>query len=92
MFNLTIWKFDLIVADEQLVAMPEGAELLFVDEQNGEIKLWARVNPSNPRVNHKILIRGTGHVIEDDPYIGSAITAGGVLVWHVFDGGVVSDY
>lgn len=85
-----VWKFDLHIEDEQVVAMPEGSELLHVGNQTGAIErftIWARVDPSNPVVNRRILGRGTGHPIGDEPHIGT--TDNGPLVWHIFDGGEV---
>lgn len=83
-----VWKFTLAIEGEQDVVMPEGAELLHVAEQYGKLALWARVIPTGQReVARTILIRGTGHPVWTQPHIGTVITAGGELVWHVFDGG-----
>ena len=83
----TVWKYELPIADEQWIAMPHGAELLHVAEQYGKVALWARVTPSERGIERLILIRGTAHPIETQPYIGTVVTAGGSLVWHIFDGG-----
>lgn len=83
-----VWKYALAIDDAQTIEIPEGAELLTVGNQNGELVLWARVNPSGDPVRREILIRGTGHPIGGWPYVGSAQFADGLLVWHVFDGGV----
>lgn len=83
-----VWKFTLEITDEQEVVMPEGAELLHVADQYGKLALWARVIPTGQRdVARSFLIRGTGHPIWTQPYVGTVVTAGGSLVWHVFDGG-----
>lgn len=82
----TVWKYALEITDEQHVVMPWGAELLHVAEQNGKIALWARVITAQPEVRRLILIRGTGHPIDFQPYVGTVVTAHGRLVWHVFDG------
>lgn len=85
-----VWKYTLPVDDEQWIEMPADAEILFVASQRGEISfvsLWAKVDPSRPRVSRRILICGTGHpVAADAAYIGSVIVANGDIVWHVFDG------
>lgn len=84
-----IWKYELRIADEQILEMPEGAELLHVAEQHGTLNLWARVIPTGQDIERRvILIRGTGTPIWSQRHIGSVLTAGGDLVWHVFDGGV----
>lgn len=83
-----VYKYPLRIDDEQIVTMPEGAELLHVAEQRGELMLWARVIPTGQRtVARTILIRGTGAPIWTQPHVGTVITEGGALVWHVFDGG-----
>jgi len=43
--NKTIWKFTLDLVDEQQVSLPKDAEILSVQVQNGNICLWALVNP-----------------------------------------------
>ena len=87
-----VWKFPLLLAAEQLVRMPQGAKLLSAQTQNGQIQLWALVDPTyTERVNRMIAIRGTGHDVEMalsvDKFIGTVQTSGGALVWHLFDGG-----
>lgn len=94
---MIVWKFQVDIADEQEIEMPAGAELLFVACQYpgapGSFELWARVEPCHPDefVKRRILIRGTGHVVDDEPYVGSVLQAGGALVWHVFDGGEATE-
>lgn len=83
-----VWKFTLRIDDEQLVPMPKDADLLHVADQYGQLALWALVIPTGqPEVKRRILIRGTGAPIWSFPHVGSVVTAGGSLVWHVFDGG-----
>jgi len=83
----TIWKFKLIVTDEQQIEMPEGAAPLFVAPSGHlEILLWALVDSESPRVLHRFAIRGTGHPVPGDGvYVGSVIAQ--PFVWHVFDRG-----
>lgn len=83
-----VWKFTLDVTGEQFVEMPADADLLHVAEQYGKLALWALVIPTGQRqVERRILVRGTGHSVWPFPYVGTVVTAGGSLVWHVFDGG-----
>ena len=84
----TIWKFTLpLPAAIVSVMMPEGAEPLFVAEQFGVPCVWAMVtDTAAPLVEHRFRWVGTGHSIEDTgPYIGSWLSAGGALVWHLFE-------
>lgn len=82
-----VWKFTLAIEDEQHVPMPQDSQLLHVADQYGHLALWALVEPYEPSVKRRILIRGTGHAIYGHPHVGTVVTAGGSLVWHVFDGG-----
>lgn len=83
----TIWKYELQIIDRQEIDMPVGAEVLHVAEQNGVLCMWAVVEPDNVKAPSTILIRGTGHYFTGDEghHLGSVVTAGGALVWHVFD-------
>lgn len=82
-----VWKYPLEIKDAQTIPMPTDADLLFVAIQHEQLCLWARVIPTSETVSREILIRGTGHPIWQQPYIGSVVTTGGTFVWHVFDGG-----
>ncbi len=84
-----VWKFPLVVDDEQEIVMPRGAELLHVARQAGVLMLWARVNPEAPKVRHLLCMRGTGHEAPDDArHIASILD--GIFVWHFFDQGETS--
>jgi hypothetical protein len=82
----TVHKYVLPVEDEVTFAPPAGAQLLHVAEQQGDLCLWALVDPSRqPRLRH-LRIAGTGHEIDGSPsYIGTAHLHGGRLVIHVFE-------
>lgn len=95
----TIWKFPLILVDENRVPMPAGARILSVQVQSDEVShgfavmLWAFVSPSASAVTRVIRIVGTGNPAsgcENLPFIGTVQTHEGRYVWHVFDGGEVA--
>jgi hypothetical protein len=88
-----VWKFPLAQTDEQVVSMPEGAIILHVGEQQGQLCLWALIVPDAPKVDRHIIIRGTGRDLPHDvgPYIGSVLMHGGSLVLHVFGAAVPPD-
>lgn len=48
---MVIWKVELAITDMQTVSMPDGAKLLSVANQNGNLCLWAMVDqrPRNAR-------------------------------------------
>lgn len=71
----------------QIVEMPEGAKVLHVGEQFGELYAWAMVSPAATKVNYKFFVLGTGidcgHLEIVSRFVGSVQMANG-LVWHVF--------
>ena len=84
----TVWKFTLPRADDLVsIEMPKGAEPLFVGEQFGVPCLWARVDPAAPTERRWFRWAGTGHPLGrfTGRHIGTWITHGGNLVWHLFD-------
>lgn len=87
--NTTIWKFQILIASEQRVTMPAGAEILTAQFQSGNgLCLWAIVNPENPKNERVIHIYGTGHPVPNANgirYITTVQQHGGALVWHIFE-------
>ena len=82
---LTIHKYDLKVEEYQTVGMPIGFKVLKIGIQNGEIRIWARVNDDNPKTQSVFRICGTGRRMPHDvdlEYIDSVVF--GDLVWHIF--------
>jgi hypothetical protein len=61
------------------------------------VQVWADVETGRPMARRVIGIFGTGHevprtMVSGDGtvpfvHVGTVTTAGGALVWHVFDGG-----
>ena len=83
----TIWKFTIELTSEQKVLMPRGAEILTVQIQRDFLSLWARVDPKAEAEERSILVRGTGHEVQDHAkYIGTVQVLDGQFIWHVFEG------
>ncbi len=85
----TIYKYPLLILDEQDIEMPIGAGILTVQMQSGQPCLWALVDTERPMSKRKVLIRGTGHPcdgVKDYCYLGTFQMKGGELVFHVFEG------
>jgi len=83
----TIWKFPILVCDEQEIEMPQFSQVLTVQMQDGQPCLWAFVDPERPMRKRKIRVFGTGHTIEScGRYISTFQMQGGALVFHVFEG------
>lgn len=85
-----IWKWTLRVTDEQIVEIPEGAQILSVQMQGDMPQLWALCKEDKPKVPRRILIYGTGNPIVEYPgkYISTFQMHGGALVFHTFEGGM----
>jgi len=81
----TIWKFELPI--EGTIEMPIGAEILGVQVQRDEPRLWAMVDPSAPKEKRQFKIYGTGHTMPDNPgkYVGTFQIAEGTFIFHVFE-------
>lgn len=71
-------------ANQTLVNMPAGAEILRLAVQHSVPTIWARVIPDAERVTRTFQIFGTGHPIPPgSKYIGTFDV--GPFVWHVFE-------
>lgn len=84
----TIWKFELKVDGRQEIDLPEGAQIMSVQEQHGSLCLWAMCEHGAIPKRRTIRIYGTGHAVSDADrltFIGTVQMRGGVLVWHVFE-------
>lgn len=82
----TIWKFLLELTDGQVLMIPEGAEVLTVQLQNGEPCLWAIVNPEHGPEPRRFEIHRTGNPIAafaERRYIATFQQP--PFVWHVFE-------
>lgn len=82
---MKIFKYKLELADEQLVSLPKGAELLTVQVQNNQPCLWALVDEKATLKTNTVLIYGTGHQVDKrGKYLGTFQLGNGSLVFHVF--------
>lgn len=81
----TIYKYPLLILDEQDIEMPMGSGIMSVQMQNGQPCLWAFVNTDNTPVKRKIQIRGTGHSCKGvGEYISTFQMKDGELIFHAF--------
>ena len=85
-----VHKHPLFVADDAVLTVPAGAQVLHVAEQGnilGQLQVWCLVDPH--AVGWETLhlkIRGTGHPVGDDcgDHVATVPAQGGALVWHIF--------
>jgi hypothetical protein len=83
-----VWKYEVGTFGLFSVDMPEGAQILAVQEQDGAGHIWALVDPNAPRVFRDFLLVGTGCAIDDSfrvEHVGTFQQVNGALVWHVFE-------
>lgn len=86
----TIWKYTLTPPPVRLT-MPQGAQILAVQEQHGQACLWAMVDSAAPLVEREFEVYSTGHEIpaldagEERVHVGTFQLEGGMLVFHVFE-------
>ena len=81
-----IWKYE--IKGMRSIEMPEGAEILTVQNQNNNIVLWILVNPNAEKETRIFEVYGTGHIIQQNnkferEYTGTCQI--GEYVWHVFE-------
>lgn len=85
----TIYKYPVPIHDEFIINMPNGAQPLSVRVQNGQVYMWAMVNPRNAMIEKRFYLRGTGHPIEVDDenlrFIDTFQIHDGSLVCHLFE-------
>ena len=89
-----IHKFTLpLVGDESVISMPQYARVLSVQDQGGELRVWALVDVCNPLVSHLFQIVGTGREVEGFGHtlLGDYLSTVqmGAYVWHIFYKGEV---
>ena len=84
----TIWKFELEITRNQVVAMPLGERVLSVGEQDGRLFVWALVDTDAEMMSVPFFVAGTGHQVNESSqweFIDTVQMSNG-LVWHVFMG------
>lgn len=86
---LAVWKFPVRFNDLTDVEMPDGAKILHVNDQYGVLCIWALVDPQQKKEIRQFRLAGTGHPISMPAdkliHVGSYLTAGGQLVFHLFE-------
>lgn len=83
-----IFKYTLEITSDQTVQMPQGAWILSVANQGGNLCLWAMVDIDCNLHPRHIEVIGTGHRVVQDmgverTFIGTVLI--NQFVWHVFE-------
>ena len=82
----TIWKYTLRPGRNQIM-MPRNPQLLTIDEQNGSVCLWARVDDEADMQTVNVDVVGTGHEVPTENqghYIGTVKLENGMMMFHAF--------
>ncbi len=86
---LTIYKYPLLITDEQQIELPGNSQILSVAEVRNKVVLYALVDTEAKFTNCvTILIYSTGQPFQQRSalgFIGTVVTNQGRLVWHVFE-------
>lgn len=84
---MKVWKYTLDPHDKQDLLLPKQAILLSVQIQEGNITLWALVNPDMEKESRTFFIYGTDEDInrhnEVVKYVATVQTP--PYVWHIFE-------
>ena len=80
-----IFKYPVQIADEFIIDMPQGAEILTVQAQNGLPYIWALVDDTALLKPYQFAVIGTGNPMPSYPvgYLGTVRL--GPFVWHIFE-------
>lgn len=90
---MKVYKYTALLTDLVLIHLPAGAEILHIDHQgredNGEVSIWALVDPDLPLCDRFVRIAGTGHPIVGDggvlKYINTFTMMDRSLWFHAFE-------
>lgn len=86
-----VYRYELKPLLEQSISMPKGATALGAYTQDGTPYVFALVDTGQEEMQPMTIVStGTGQAIQDADarkmrYIGSTLTDGGALAWHVFE-------
>lgn len=82
----TIHKYPFTIAEEFILDMPIGAEILTVECQNEVPTMWAKVDPSGKVMGRRFRIFGTDWPIDTRLSLMHVKSfQQGRFVWHVFE-------
>ena len=65
----------------------EGAKVVHVADQHNQATVWLEVNTLERECMRTLHVVGTGYEIPGGTHVGSLLSAGGHLVFHVYDEG-----
>lgn len=81
-----VYRYEVPVDDAWHEISTSGPILSVASRDPRVVEFWAVHHDGEFRWSESFRVFGTGQPLGDDPgqHVGSAITAGGALVWHLF--------
>lgn len=83
---MKVFKYTL-AKGANTIHMPQGATILDMQEQRGEVAMWALTDETAPLEERHFSAYYTGALLPDNPatYVATAQFHGGDTVLHVFE-------
>lgn len=82
-----IYKYEIPVIGEAFeLDLPIGHAICDINQQNDKLYLWVLINPDAPKQSLKLMVVGTGWVMQDcsNMWFMKTIHMPNGLVWHLF--------
>lgn len=81
----TIYKYPIDLDAEFSLLLPQGAQVLSIQQQRGDIFLWALVDKTAMKEERRFRTVGTGHSVPDGNLKHIATVQDSIFVWHFFE-------
>jgi hypothetical protein len=83
----SIFRYKVPVDDQWHTVHLRGVPLSVAARQPDVVEIWASYDDKAPEAVREFRVFGTGHPLPDGrlDYIGTAMAAGGSLVWHLME-------
>jgi hypothetical protein len=79
-------RYEVPVDDQWHTVTFEGEPLYVASRDPYVVEFWALFDTAAEARDHRLRVYGTGHPFQEPcTYRGTAITANGALVWHLFE-------
>jgi hypothetical protein len=81
-----IYKYELQIANDVIVSLPETHKITDIHEQNGKLYLWCLQEHDCQKYSFHLRIFGTGQEIKDidDLFFIKTVHMSNGLVWHIY--------
>lgn len=83
-----IYKYEIPVIGEAFeLDLPIGHAICDINQQNDKLYMWVLINPDAPKQSLKLMVVGTGWVMQDcfNMWFMKTVHMTNGLVWHLFE-------